>query len=127
MKTGLMAVALVAALGSVSFAASASSLKYDGNELLQQCQQYIKAMDGDRSADLDAATYCEGYVAGVTNTVSFYRGTLKNEDKFCIEDSVTNSQVIRVVVKFLNDNPRHLNKDKMVLTWAALHNAFPCK
>lgn len=128
MKTGLMAVALGGVvLISASLTASASNFRYDGNELLQQCQQYIKVIDGDRNADAFAASYCEGFVEGVTRTVSFYRSELDKDAKFCIEGGVTNSQVVRVVTKYLNDNPKLLNKDKMLLTWAALKDAYPCK
>lgn len=122
MKTGLMAVAVAGMLGSGAAVAKGG----DGNELLAQCQQYIKYRDSE-SFDSFAADTCSGFLQGVVSTVGFYSEILKKDEKFCLADNVTNSQIVRIVVKYLKDNPKELNKGRALLAWSALQDAYPCK
>ncbi|MNP43722.1 hypothetical protein D3C76_1375580 [compost metagenome] len=125
MKTVLMAVALAGMLGSG--AAMAENVRLDGNGLLRQCQQFIKMMDGEKDFNrLDAGT-CGGFVQGVSSTVFFFRGELKKDDKFCEPDTATGNQLVRIVVKYLKDNPKMLNEGRTTLVWLALMDAYPCK
>jgi hypothetical protein len=125
MKAWIGAVALVGML--VSSGAMAAKLKYDGNELLGQCQQAIKSADSERDYDRFEAGACAGFVMGVQSTVTFFSEFLNKEDKFCMPDNVTNSQMVRIVVKYLKDNPKNLNLNMTGLVWAALKDAYPCK
>jgi hypothetical protein len=127
MKAGLMAVALAGMLGSG--AAMAADARFDGNELLAQCQYYIKLIDGgtartDKHFDAGA---CGGFVQGVLATNIFYSDELKKDVKFCVPGTATYAQLVRVVVKYLKDNPKLLNESQVVLTWSALRDAYPCK
>ncbi|WP_223508746.1 Rap1a/Tai family immunity protein [Pseudomonas sp. BF-RE-29] len=127
MKTGLIAVALAGMLGSG--AVNAADIKFDGNQLLLQCQNFITLVDGGTArtdAHYDAGT-CAGFVQGVTNTVYFYSDELKKDEKFCMPDGVSYSQLVRVVVKYLKDNPKTLNDDRTALVWRSLIDAYPCK
>lgn len=125
MKILLMAVGLVGVMGSgVAIAAGPA---WDGNELLGQCQQLIKLMDGEKGSNLLDVGICGGFVEGVASTVSFYGEDLKKEDKFCTPGNVTNSQLVRIVVKYLKENPKLLNKGRTGLVWSALMDAYPCK
>lgn len=127
MKTGLVAVVLVGMLGSG--AAMAADAGFDGNELLMQCQYYIKLVDGGTvktNAHFSAGA-CGGFVHGVLATTLFYSDELKKDEKFCVPNNATYAQLVRVVVKYLTDNPKRLNETQMVLTWAALRDAYPCK
>ena len=125
MKAGLMAVALVGILGS----GTAMAAGRDGNELLGQCQHFIRLVDGGtaRSDEHYDAGTCGGFVQGVNSSVFFYSEVLEKDDKFCVPDSVTNGQLVRIVVKYLKDNPKILNKDRTTLVWLALKDAYPCK
>ena len=105
----------------------AADIRFDGNELLDQCQQFIKVMDGEKNFNrLDAGT-CGGFVQGVSSTVFFYRDELKKDDKFCEPDTTTGNQLVRIVVKYLKDNPKTLNEDRTILVWRALLDTYPCK
>lgn len=119
------AVALVGLLGSGS--AQASDLKYDGNELLSQCQQYLKVANSEKNYDVLAVGMCAGFVGGVNSTVLFYSDVLKKDEKYCMPDNVTNAQMVRIVVKYLKDNPKLLNEGRTSLVWSALIDAYPCK
>lgn len=125
MKAGLLTITLAVLFSSA--AAIAEQAKYDGNELLGQCQQYVKVADKEKIYDQFDAASCGGFVQGVTGTVFFYSELLKNDDKFCVPDSATNGQVVRIVVKYLRDNPKLLNENKVTLVWLALRDAYPCK
>ncbi|PMZ76949.1 Rap1a/Tai family immunity protein [Pseudomonas sp. FW305-70] len=124
MKALLMAVAVVGMLGSG--AVIAATPRYDGNELLGQCQQYIRAADGEASFNQVDAGVCAGYVQGVESTVGFYSDDLANDAKFCVPNGVTNGQLVRIVVKYLKDNPKQLNLTRTGLVWSALKDAYPC-
>ncbi|MNR61896.1 hypothetical protein D3C85_1837700 [compost metagenome] len=64
---------------------------------------------------------------GVVSTVYFYSDELKKDAKFCLPGNVTNSQMVRIVVKYLKDNPKNLNEGRTGLVWSALKDAYPCK
>ncbi|MDO9332383.1 MAG: Rap1a/Tai family immunity protein [Pseudomonas sp.] len=127
MKTGLMAVALAGVLGSG--AVSTANARFDGNELLMQCRNFVTLVDGGTArtdVHFDAGV-CGGFVQGVANTVYFYSDELKKDLKFCIPDSAPAIQLVRVVVKYLKDNPKNLNLDRMTLVWRSFMDAYPCK
>ncbi|MGH8390422.1 MAG: Rap1a/Tai family immunity protein [Pyrinomonadaceae bacterium] len=127
MKVLLMVVAMVGMLGSG--AAMAADVKLDGNQLLVECQHYIKLVDGGtvKTDVLFEAGMCGGFVQGVANTVFFYSDELKKNERFCIPGTVKNSQLVRVVVKYLKDNPKTLNEERMSLVWLSFMDAYPCK
>lgn len=124
MKEGMMVVALTGMLAS---GVATADRKYDGNELLGQCQQYIKLADSEPNYDRIDVGMCAGFVEGVNSMVYFYSDELKKEDKYCMPGSVTNGQMVRILVKYLKDNPKLLNKSNTVLVWSAFKDAYPCK
>ncbi|MNJ01850.1 hypothetical protein D3C73_1616130 [compost metagenome] len=64
---------------------------------------------------------------GVLATTFFYSDELRKDEIFCVPTTVTYAQLVRVVVKYLQDNPKDLNKGRMTLVWQALMDAYPCK
>jgi hypothetical protein len=121
MKAGIAAaLALAAALGSGQVLA-------DGNELLRQCQHTIKAAEMEKSFDRFQAGMCLGMVQGVQSTVYFLSDDLNNDSKFCVPTKVSIGQLVRIVVKYLKDNPKLLNESETGLIWLALKDAYPCK
>lgn len=128
MKAGLMVVAVVGGvLAGVSGTVSAADLRYDGNELLLNCQQYVRGMDGDKDFNGVGAGMCGGFVQGVDSTNTFLFNDLNSDARFCKPATVTNGQLVRIVVKHLKDNPKLLNKERTGLVWLALKDAYPCK
>ncbi|MFV3283168.1 Rap1a/Tai family immunity protein [Pseudomonas sp. NY15356] len=119
MKSKVIAIVLA---GVVAGSCTVSAAGHDGNELLRNCKEFIK----DGSFDALLAGECTGLIRGVASTVYFYSGDLKNDEKFCMPDDVTNGQVARIVIKYLEDNPKILNRPDMALVWEALIDAYPC-
>jgi hypothetical protein len=92
----------------------------DGNDLLPRCQAAIASSERSAFKDVHesfSAGFCTGLVDGI----------IYSSSSVCPPDGVTALQSVRVVVKFLNDNPDKLNLDQRVLVDAALTKAFPCK
>ena len=61
-----------------------------------------------------------GYVSGVSDT-------LRVAELVCYPQGVTVNQTVKVVHKYLKDNPAQLHQDTVLLVSAALVEAFPCK
>jgi hypothetical protein len=94
-------------------------VKLDGNHLLPRCQAAVDSLDKPGWKDAHEsfnAGYCLGYVEGISAA----------SPDACPGPDVTLSQLERVVVKFLQDNPEKLDRDQGVLVVMALSKAFPC-
>lgn len=88
MRKGLVVIALAGGLLTgfhceVSVAGSA----YDGNELLRQCQQYIRAADDEKNYDRIDAGMCGGFIQGVDSTFAMLGDNLKKmQDSACLRE-----------------------------------------
>lgn len=89
---------------------------FDGNELLINCSLADDLSKQRSASDSLLAGYCYGLVHGVSQTAP----------GVCVPQKVPLGQAIKVVLKFLNDNPNKLQIDGAALTRDALSNAFPC-
>lgn len=123
MKAGIAAVfALVAALGCGQAMA-------DGNDLLRRCQVSVKAMDAGVGVNYDVGM-CFGMVQGVSESILVLNNSLPKDLKFCIptgENGISHGQSVRIVTKFLQDNPKLLNEHDALLIMMAYKQAYPCK
>jgi hypothetical protein len=115
-------------LGIVALAlltASAHGQRRDGNDseaFLRECASAIRYMDGDTSANMQAANACLMYIAGFRDAT-----TLAESKQVCTPVEATNAQLIRVVAKHLQDNPSTLHLDKAIGVHRALLQAYPCR
>lgn len=96
---------------------------YDGNELLEDCNEAINLLDNTgRQANPFKAGTCMGYVMATSETYP-----LLAPKKLCLPFDFKNNQAIRVVVKFLKANPEKLHDASSGLVMDAYFHAFPCK
>lgn len=104
----------------------------DGNRLLEYCTSSVQFMDngsfssGTQSAQ---AEWCVGYVTGVMDVLDLSRKHAdKADQKYypCLA-GIASGQAIRVIVKYLRENPERLQERAVTLSLAALQRAFPCK
>lgn len=123
MKAWIGAVAIVGSVASGAVIAKAQ----DGNELLSQCQNVIRANPNAEASEALDAGLCLGLVQGVRQTMAIYAEVLPREERTCIPEGMTNGQGVRVVVKYLEDHPKTLHYAATVLTMAAYRDAYPCK
>lgn len=100
----------------------------DGNLLLESCLEADKLTRNDLSYDKFKAGYCIGIVKGVFDLMLVTRDYLPNKGKLCIPDKMLhNSQKIKIVIKYLEDNPEQLHLMEATLSSCAFVNAFPCE
>ena len=106
-----------------------------GNGLLTSCSDAIKFFDGDRSKPIMlSASICisftqgffDGLQAMLLQNIALRSKGLK--PVACTEQAhVPLSQMVRILEKFLRDNPQILHEKARVLATAAFSEAFPCK
>ncbi len=97
----------------------------DGNLLLKSCKHGNTLVENSlpnlTQQELYEAGYCHGLMRGVLSVlVSDY------SNKTCIPEEVNNFQSARIVVNFLENNPKLLYKSDYELSIEALTNAYPC-
>jgi len=104
--------------------------------LLHQCQSSVKKFNkelirADDSAQASAsAAYCEGYVYAVTD--AYMIGGISPNPKrpyfyeVCLPGNITREQVVRIVLKYMEDNPKALSSFSVAVVGAALASTYPC-
>ena len=76
--------------------------------------------------------YCGGYIDGVTDVEAMWKAVDKKaginaHDHYCMPEEVTNGQVLKILKKWLDNNPEKLHWRADSIIHAALLEAFPCK
>lgn len=134
MKQIIVCLILTLALTSISYADETS--KYNGETLLRNLDLHIRFDDPNANPSPvgHARTWeAVGFVMGVVDSNTYYQSVAQvNKDNnlliyFCIPDEATNGQILKNVMKYLNDNPDKLNKSRILLTYDALKTYYPCK
>jgi hypothetical protein len=69
-------------------------------------------------------TFTEGVCAGSITTLGFV-GQVLNK-RFCYPASVTNEQMVRLVVAYIEARPARMHEDFRTLALEALREAWPC-
>lgn len=114
-------------LGAALFFLGVPDVNADTLELLNACKLWIKAKDKSVSAtERLEVNYCYGYVSGFYDgrTTSDYG---KSELMSCFPPGLSWEQLIRIFVKWANDNPQKLHYDTWQGLREAFSKAFPCK
>jgi hypothetical protein len=107
-----------------------------GSQLLPSCQAALKIGTGGNktimikptATDIQDAvdgSFCRGYVLGVVDALIATSAT--TETAYCIPTNTDSDQLVRVVAKYLNDNPAKLNEPADLLVTKSMLDAFPCK
>lgn len=103
-----------------------------GSQLLQQCEAALKIGTGTKMlkmTDMQEAlsgSYCRGYVHGIVDAMTVMSVNVTTTD-YCIPANTDSDQLIRIAVKYLNDNPAKLHYPSGALVVGAITEAFPCK
>ena len=108
---------------------TSNTIANDGNDLLKRCT-YAAADDLPKNTtEFIGAAFCLGFIEGAVNgiQVAIAVNVEKKEDRpFCVPEGVTNSQKAKILVKYLNENPKLLHKGRLYLTIKAFVEAYPC-
>jgi hypothetical protein len=110
--------------------------KGDGNSLLRKCSLAVRIFDGDgeklSSTDAVDGSFCTGYILGSHDT-DYAVQMIEEHDKItvmkhaCVPSDASTAKVVRVVVKYLRDNPERLHMPASILVIDAVRSSFPCK
>jgi hypothetical protein len=106
----------------------------NGESLLRNCSVQVRVLDGEKVSSAEAVDggICVGYLWGV-HDIEFFVQMFEEHQKVavmrhsCVPSNASTGQIVRVVVKYLRDNPKHLNMPASVLVTDAIRSAFPCK
>jgi hypothetical protein len=108
--------------------------KGDGSSLFTKCSLAQRVFDGETLSSADAAegAFCVGYLWGSHDT-DFMVQMLEEREKItlmkhaCPPSNSSTAQAVRIVVKYLRDNPERLHMPASVLVTDAIRSSFPCK
>lgn len=112
-------VALVVLIGS---AGSTRGGFETGNEIFDNCREAV-AKDSEEWQDV---AYCQSYIAGAFDMAQLVMTMEETPKTICPPSGVTLGQAVRVVYKYLEENPARTNFSAAILVWEALKQAWPC-
>jgi len=95
---------------------------YKGNDLLEECEAYLSDTGSAAKGNI-----CIGYIMGVVDTHAVVVIWDGSEKRFCLPRSIQSSQLVRVAIKYLKENPQDLHLAATGLVIVALDFAFPCE
>jgi hypothetical protein len=102
----------------------------DGNSLLVSCQKYEQfEQEKNKEIDLLSAMQigtCMGTVNGVFKTIILVDSVMPQNIRICYPNGFSTEQHIRIVIKFLKDNPEQLHLNEAYLIRSAGLKAYPC-
>lgn len=132
-KSILTHILLLSALPLSPLASNADTDFESGRILLKNCNEYLKIEDGGTSPEyIFGAGRCLGLVRGVIDAAAVLKSMAAEKGKssadiFCVPDGISTDQGVRVVIKYLTENPAKLHQRGTILTVSALMEAFPCE
>ena len=127
-----LTVALMLAVLALSPGIFASTAQMDGNDLLKKCHYWFTDDNSKPTTDvgwLDMGE-CAGYLSGVTDVERMWKGVegkTSTSSHYCMPNEVTNGQILKILKKWLDDNPNRLHERADLIIHFALVEAFPCK
>jgi|HubBroStandDraft_6_1064221.scaffolds.fasta_scaffold188667_3 hypothetical protein len=125
----------VAGCRAVVPAAARDEILYDsGNAFTRECSSMTKQTTEMTGAEINSNVKCAVYVKGVFDGIQAERTRVSVLDQtkvstaFFCEDSFNdaeNGQVVRILLKYIRDNPEKANQPVGALFMFAMREAFP--
>jgi hypothetical protein len=91
-----------------------------GNDLTDYCAT------SDRGVGNFKDGMCMGYILGAKDALDATFVVNQMSPAYCLDENVTNGQIVKVVVKYMNGHPETLHYGAQTLILLALDGAFPC-
>ncbi len=128
-------IAILAYAVSIIFTSQiAYSQNNDGQWLLDTCNPAVKYLDKNLDLQGEDAAYpgiCAGYLLGIDDINSYSFTSMKfthdASPRYCPPKNSNFSQIARIIVKYLKNNPEKLHLPAVTLALTALHDAWPCE
>jgi hypothetical protein len=114
-----------------TFASAQTEHPYDsGNAFLRICSTVEKEQRtvAETQHALECMFYIAGFVQGVEigNTATKVQKQIQAPMPFCRPDNVENAQLVKIVLKYIRENPEDAHQPTMMVAMWAFQNAFPC-
>jgi hypothetical protein len=128
----LIAVCFVcssASVGSKS-AAEQPDISRSGSDFLEFCSGINGEQKGDVAVRIHNLTTCLGWVEGFRDGFTVHDEVLGVPEKdrmVCTPRTVTTVQIVRVMKKYIADNPDKAHRASRYVASLSLARAFPCK
>ena len=107
------------------FPTIAAAVHYsDGNLLHETCNEAIALFDSRGETDAFKAGSCFGYIRAANDMYEIM--VINSNRTICIPSGISGKQLIRIVVKYLNDHPEKLHNPASLLVYEAFQESFPC-
>jgi hypothetical protein len=112
---------------------AAQTVKEDtGLDLLNKCQPLTRTPMNLSNSEHGDAEYCMGYLLGMKDMLTAWTVTdehfkQQGRSTMCVPYEATTAELIRVVIKFLNDHPTKLHDQAGAVVINAFRDAYPCK
>ena len=128
---GLLAVFLVCASGSAGpkSAAEQPGISKSGRDFLEACSKVGSEGSSDPVRVYNDAT-CLGWAEGFADGFTVHEellGVPAKDRMVCVPHGMTPIQTVRVIKKYLADNPDKAHRPTRYIASLALASAFPCK
>lgn len=106
----------------------------NGRKILQACQAAVEYLDNDRASGKDQEVqFCNDYLTGYReyeNAKEIYLGEMTGQKLvrgYCLPTKgITNAELARVVVHYLEDNTQTQSLDASTAIFHALVDGYPC-
>jgi len=105
---------------------SLHSEENDGNELLSQCNETIRYLDGATEVDIDDGLQCLNYLHGLNDALRVWQA-VGNTPITCLPPALSNGQAARVLVVYAKNHPAILHQVKSLVAIMAYQDSFPCE
>ena len=136
----LLRVICVSILAATAFGQTSSKdISQSGNVFADVCS-VVDKHEHLSEMDVSDGAYCAGFMGGVRDGAGMAFTTIKSIDpsysylkgsmedfRVCFPDRVTGAQLIRVVLKFIRENPDKAHLPTVGLIVLADLQAFPCE
>src|ERR1700686_5308465 len=127
----LIAVCFISSSGSVGSksASEQPDISKSGSNFLELCSSVDSEPKEDPVRTLNDAT-CLGWVEGFRDGFTVHDellGVPRRDRIACIPNGVTSVQIVRVIKKYVADNPDKAHRATRLVVSVALASAFSCK
>lgn len=110
------------------FLAWTPAVATDGTQLLQDCQDAEQFDERKPVRNPFGIGRCFGFLEGVSGTMESVNSLLPSSLRTCFpEPRLATIQAVRIVLKFLRENPEQHHEAAAYLIALAYRRAFPCK
>jgi hypothetical protein len=110
-------------------AAEQPDISRSGKDFLEVCSSVDSEGNRD-AARMQRDATCLGWIAGFTDGFLVYGELLsvpRRDRMACVPRGVTTIQIVRVIKKYLADNPGKAHRPTRYIASIALAGAFPCR